>query len=110
MTYLVSLAYLLALIGIRHLVHRDTSGSEKSLSQSLQCVRRDEKCFTGPSQIAPESVGECFSVRKRRRCSFCVELYAGECTGAAAADKTDQHDRDLDNGKEGSDPEVSWLL
>lgn len=37
-------------------------------------------------------------------------FYAGECTGAAAANKADQHDRGLDYGKEGSDPEVSWLL
>lgn len=41
---------------------------------------------------------------------FGWSFYAGECTGAAPADKTHQHDCDLDNGKEGSDPEVSWLL
>lgn len=46
-------------------------------------------------------------MRKCRQAQFFVELYAGECTGAAAADNADQHDRDLDNGKEGSDPEVS---
>ena len=40
---------------------------------------------------------------------FFVEPYAGECT-RAAVDKADQHDRDLGNGKEGSNLEVSWLL
>lgn len=41
---------------------------------------------------------------------FGWSFYAGECAGAAAANKADQHDGDLDNSKEGSDPEVSWLL
>jgi hypothetical protein len=39
-----------------------------------------------------------------------VERYADEPIGATAADKVDQHDRDLDNGREGSDLEVPWLL
>jgi hypothetical protein len=41
---------------------------------------------------------------------FGWSFYAGEYAGAAAANKADQHDGDLDNSKEGSDPEVSWLL